>query len=118
MGDYGVMIFADQRYARQDKRSKIPDWIRNFIEPGHLVMATDVAVDTTRNFLLRMSQPFKAQTGIGASVMSPSALAALQEREAAMAAELRNEAHELLPPVGVETAEEAKKRKQSLEKTE
>ena len=25
-GDYGVMIFADQRYARSDKRSKIPDW--------------------------------------------------------------------------------------------
>jgi Rad3-related DNA helicase len=24
--DYGVMVFADQRYARSDKRSKIPDW--------------------------------------------------------------------------------------------
>merc|ERR1719277_2441638 len=56
--DYGVMIFADQRYARQDKRSKIPDWIQAFIEPQHIVMATDVAVDTTRNFLLRMSQPY------------------------------------------------------------
>merc|ERR1719229_986021 len=48
--DYGVMIFADQRYARKDKRSKIPDWIRAYIEPGHLVMATDTAVHATRNF--------------------------------------------------------------------
>merc|ERR1712187_718353 len=115
--DYGVMIFADQRYARQDKRSKIPDWIGSFIEPGHLVMATDVAVDTTRNFLLRMSQPFKARTGIGASVMSPADLADLQEREAAVAAELKTEAHEL-PPMEVESAEDEKKRKQSLEETD
>merc|ERR1711933_602641 len=91
--------------------------IGSFIEPGHLVMATDVAVDTTRNFLLRMSQPFKAQTGIGASVMSPADLADLQEREAALAAELQKEARELAP-MEVELAEEEKKRKQSLEETE
>nr|QDO16362.1 general transcription and DNA repair factor IIH helicase subunit XPD [Lingulodinium polyedra] len=84
--DYGVMILADQRYARQDKRSKIPDWIKAFMEPGHLVMATDVAVETARNFLLRMSQPHVEQSGLGASVLSPAALEEFREHEAAAAA--------------------------------
>ena len=26
--DYGIMILADQRYARADKRQKLPGWIR------------------------------------------------------------------------------------------
>jgi hypothetical protein len=25
--DYGVMIFADQRYERADKRRKMPQWV-------------------------------------------------------------------------------------------
>jgi len=79
--DYGVMIFADQRYARQDKRSKIPEWIRSFIEPGHFIMASDVAVQIARSFLLRMSQPYEERRGIGASVLSPSDLQELQKRE-------------------------------------
>merc|ERR1712045_400407 len=57
--DYGVMIFADQRYSRQDKRTKIPEWIQCFIEPGHTLMATDLAVNVARNFLLQMSQAHK-----------------------------------------------------------
>ncbi|CAL1144223.1 unnamed protein product [Cladocopium goreaui] len=72
--DYGVMIFADQRYARSDKRSKIPDWIRHFLEPGHVFMATDLAVEAAGNFLLQMSQPYEEKKGIGASVLTPEAL--------------------------------------------
>lgn len=79
--DYGVMIFADQRYARNDKRSKIPDWIRAFLEPGHIVMATDVAVHAARSFLLQMSQPYEEVKGPGASVLTPEALEELQARE-------------------------------------
>ncbi|CAK9004531.1 unnamed protein product [Durusdinium trenchii] len=76
--DYGVMIFADQRYARSDKRSKIPDWIRHFLEPGHVFMASDLAVEAAGNFLLQMSQPFEEKTGVGASVLTPQALQELQ----------------------------------------
>eukprot|EP00913_Durusdinium_trenchii_P003250 g3006.t1 len=86
--DYGVMIFADQRYARSDKRSKIPDWIRHFLEPGHVFMASDLAVEAAGNFLLQMSQPFEPRTldrvnheektGVGASVLTPQALQELQ----------------------------------------
>jgi len=81
--DYGVMIFADQRYARQDKRNKIPDWIRNFMEPGHTMLASDVAVSAARSFLLKMSQPFEEKIGsAGASLLTPEALQKLREQEA------------------------------------
>ncbi len=26
--DYGIMVFADKRFARQDKRGKLPKWIQ------------------------------------------------------------------------------------------
>merc|ERR1712083_624360 len=80
--DYGVMIFADQRYARQDKRSKIPDWIQSELEPGHVVMATDACVRAAKTFLLRMSQPYEIRRSWGAPVMTPEELSELQAREA------------------------------------
>jgi len=79
--DYGVMMFADQRYARADKRSKIPDWIQAYLEPGHIAMATDVAVQVARRFLLQMSQPHSALTGAGASVWTKAALLDVIGRE-------------------------------------
>eukprot|EP00928_Gymnodinium_smaydae_P016850 TRINITY_DN1637_c0_g1_i1.p1 TRINITY_DN1637_c0_g1~~TRINITY_DN1637_c0_g1_i1.p1 ORF type:complete len:843 (-),score=173.83 TRINITY_DN1637_c0_g1_i1:47-2575(-) len=79
--DYGIMIFADQRFAKQDKRSKIPDWIRFMLEPGHVSMSSDVSVQTARTFLLKMSQPHNELRGVGASVLSPAELKELQARE-------------------------------------
>jgi len=80
--DYGVMVFADQRYARADKRSKIPEWIQAFLEPAHIVMATDSAVDVARRFLLEMSQPFTEKQSTGnVSVLTKAALLDLIERE-------------------------------------
>jgi len=35
------MIFADKRYARADKKDKLPLWIRNQIEAGRI----DISVD-------------------------------------------------------------------------
>jgi len=79
--DYGVMIFADQRYARQDKRSKIPEWIRNYLDPAHIVMASDVAIQASHSFLLGMAQPYEEPKGISGSVLTPEALEELQQRE-------------------------------------
>ena len=38
------MIFADMRYARQDKRSKLPPWIQKYLEASNLNLTTDAAV--------------------------------------------------------------------------
>jgi len=80
--DYGVMVFADQRYARQDKRNKIPDWIRNFLDNGHVLLSTDIAVEAAKSFLLQMSQPYEEQLGhAGASLLTPAALEELRLQE-------------------------------------
>lgn len=55
--DYGLMIFADSRYNRHDKRSKLPKWILQFLREEHLNLSTDMALHHVRNFLRLMGQP-------------------------------------------------------------
>ncbi|CAB9525319.1 transcription factor complex helicase XPD subunit [Seminavis robusta] len=55
--DYGLMIFADSRYSRHDKRSKLPKWILNFLSDGYLNLSTDMAMQHVRHFLRLMGQP-------------------------------------------------------------
>jgi len=56
--DYGIMVFADFRYARTDKRNKLPEWISKFIVPSLLNLTIDMAIASAREFLLASSQPF------------------------------------------------------------
>lgn len=44
--DYGLMIFADARYSRADKRSKLPPWILKHLDLAHLALNTDTAVSS------------------------------------------------------------------------
>ncbi|KAJ7531329.1 hypothetical protein O6H91_14G040900 [Diphasiastrum complanatum] len=56
--DYGMMIFADKRYNRYDKRSKLPGWILSHLREAHLNLSTDMALHIAREFLRRMAQPY------------------------------------------------------------
>ncbi|KAJ1696050.1 hypothetical protein LUZ63_004562 [Rhynchospora breviuscula] len=62
--DYGMMIFADKRYSRHDKRSKLPGWILSNLHEVHLNLSTDMALHIAREFLRRMAQPYD-KTGCG-----------------------------------------------------
>ena len=42
--DYGIMIFADKRYAAADKRGKLPPWILQFLPDAHLSLSSELAV--------------------------------------------------------------------------
>lgn len=55
--DYGMMIFADKRYTRHDKRSKLPGWILSHLRDAHLNLSTDMALHIVREFLRKMAQP-------------------------------------------------------------
>lgn len=56
--DYGVVVLADNRFNRQDKRSKFPPWITQFInETTCLNLSADVAVEQVRSFLRELGQP-------------------------------------------------------------
>lgn len=56
--DYGMMIFADKRYNRHDKRSKLPGWILAHLKDAHLNLSTDMSLHIAREFLRRMAQPY------------------------------------------------------------
>ncbi|XP_074320771.1 general transcription and DNA repair factor IIH helicase subunit XPD [Silene latifolia] len=62
--DYGMMIFADKRYSRHDKRSKLPAWILSHLRDAHLNLSTDMALHIAREFLRKMAQPYD-KTGPG-----------------------------------------------------
>ncbi|KAK9667776.1 hypothetical protein RND81_13G010500 [Saponaria officinalis] len=62
--DYGMMIFADKRYCRHDKRSKLPAWILSHLRDAHLNLSTDMALHIAREFLRKMAQPYD-KTGPG-----------------------------------------------------
>ncbi|KAI3975759.1 hypothetical protein MKX01_023185 [Papaver californicum] len=56
--DYGMMIFADKRYSRHDKRSKLPGWILSHLREAHLNLSTDMALHIAREFLRKMTLPY------------------------------------------------------------
>lgn len=55
--DYGIVILADKRFNRPDKRAKFPPWITSFIRTSSLNLSTDVAVEQIKVFLKIMGQP-------------------------------------------------------------
>ncbi|KAL7521017.1 hypothetical protein ACHAWX_005712 [Stephanocyclus meneghinianus] len=55
--DYGLMIFADSRYNRHDKRTKLPKWILQFLGDAQLNLSTDTAIAQVKQFLRIMAQP-------------------------------------------------------------
>ncbi len=59
--DYGLMIFADSRYNRYDKRTKLPKWILDCMGTNHLDLSTGDAMDKVRRFLKEMAQPMDSQ---------------------------------------------------------
>lgn len=55
--DYGIVIFADKRFARAKLRSKLPKWIAQFLTRECLDLDVGSTMVETRTFLLEMAQP-------------------------------------------------------------
>ena len=55
--DYGLVVFADKRYAKADKREKLPRWIQQFMGDGCLNLSTELALHRAKAFLREMAQP-------------------------------------------------------------
>uniref|UniRef100_A0A3B3Z6K7 General transcription and DNA repair factor IIH helicase subunit XPD n=1 Tax=Periophthalmus magnuspinnatus TaxID=409849 RepID=A0A3B3Z6K7_9GOBI len=68
--DYGLMIFADKRYARADKRGKLPRWIQEHISEGSLNLTVDETVQLAKHFLRQMAQPFRQEDQLGLSLLT------------------------------------------------
>ncbi|KII88515.1 hypothetical protein PLICRDRAFT_176097 [Plicaturopsis crispa FD-325 SS-3] len=63
--DWGLMVFADKRFARADKRAKLPRWINQYITEAASNLSTDMALTLSKLFMRKISQnPNENQTGI------------------------------------------------------
>ena len=67
-----VCVCADSHHPRlwQDKRSKLPAWIRQYTMESHVSLSTDMAVSAAKEFLAKMSKPDSIQTQVGTVLLS------------------------------------------------
>ena len=68
--DYGLMIFADLRYTKSDKRKKLPQWLKTYLKSEYINLSTDVAVEIAGLFVKKMAQPHSQKDEIGKSLLS------------------------------------------------
>lgn len=74
------MIFADKRFSRQDKRSRLPKWIQEHLTDNYCNLSTEEAMQTARRWLRQMAQPFSREDQLGISLLTLEQLQTL-ERE-------------------------------------
>ncbi|KAM7345142.1 general transcription and DNA repair factor IIH helicase subunit Xpd isoform 1-T1 [Cochliomyia hominivorax] len=72
--DYGIMIFADKRFARQDKRSRLPKWIQEHLVDSFCNLSTEESMQLSRRWLRRMAQPFTREDQLGISLLTKEQL--------------------------------------------
>lgn len=68
--DYGIMIFADKRFTRQDKRGKLPRWIQEYLTDSNVNLSTEEGMQIAKIWLRQMAQPFTREDQIGLSLLT------------------------------------------------
>ncbi|KAK6180727.1 hypothetical protein SNE40_008725 [Patella caerulea] len=68
--DYGIMVFADKRFARADKRGKLPRWIQEHLTDNLCNLSTDESLQVSKKFLRLMAQPFSREDQLGLSLLT------------------------------------------------
>lgn len=83
--DYGIMVLADQRYSRADKRDKLPKWVRDTLQECDQSLSSDEVLVIAKQFLREMAQPLDQKAQLGQSLWSLEHLQAHKEKMAAIA---------------------------------
>ena len=68
--DYGLMVLADRRYSRTDKRSKLPRWISSEIKEACANLSSEMAIEIARKYFREMGQPFDLNAQLGHSLLT------------------------------------------------
>ncbi|XP_066155132.1 general transcription and DNA repair factor IIH helicase subunit XPD [Euwallacea fornicatus] len=79
--DYGIMIFADKRFARIDKRSKLPKWIQEHLKDSLCNLSTEEAVQIAKRWLRQMAQPFTREDQLGVSLLTLEQLQTMEQKK-------------------------------------
>jgi DNA excision repair protein ERCC-2 len=78
--DYGIMCFADKRFAKADKRQKLPKWIRDYLFDGDCNLSIEEAVSKCKRWLKQMAQPLTHKEQLGISLLNEELLEALRKK--------------------------------------
>lgn len=81
--DYGIVLLADARFARHDKRSKLPGWVQQFLAQSHLDLSADAALGIMRAWLKQMAQPIDDRDLRQMLIDGPKLARLLRDRDAA-----------------------------------
>ncbi|KAG6897571.1 DNA-dependent ATPase of the nucleotide excision repair factor 4 complex [Termitomyces sp. T32_za158] len=93
--DWGLMVFADKRFARADKRAKLPRWINQYITETASNLSTDMALTLSKLFMRSISQnPNENQTGISLWTLEDIAKAQAKQKALAQVQESNNDEDE------------------------
>jgi len=79
--DYGIMILADKRFGRQDKRGKLPKWIQEHLKDSMINLSTEEAVQISKKWLRVMAQPFTREDQLGVSLLTMEQLETKEMQE-------------------------------------
>lgn len=85
--DYGIMIFADKRFSRQDKRTRLPKWIQEHLSDSYCNLSTEEGMQIARRWLRQMAQPFTREDQLGVSLLTLAQLEAIERAKAEKAAQ-------------------------------
>ncbi|CAH1134222.1 unnamed protein product [Ceutorhynchus assimilis] len=86
--DYGIMVFADKRFSRADKRSKLPKWIQEHLKDSLCNLSTEEGVQIAKRWLRQMAQPFTREDQLGVSLLTLEQLQNMEEKK------LQEQAHQ------------------------
>lgn len=75
------MIFADKRFSRQDKRSKLPKWIQEHLTDNYCNLSTEESMQIARRWLRQMAQPFTREDQLGVSLLTIQQLQAMEKEK-------------------------------------
>ncbi|KAK2161713.1 hypothetical protein LSH36_111g05059 [Paralvinella palmiformis] len=68
--DYGILVFADKRFGRADKRQKLPRWIQEHLKESACNLSTEESVQMAKRWLRLMAQPFTREDQLGLSLLT------------------------------------------------
>jgi DNA excision repair protein ERCC-2 len=77
--DYGIMCFADKRYAKADKRTKLPKWIRDYLYDSDCNLSIEEGIQKAKRWFKQMAQPLTHKEQLGISLLDEALLEKLSK---------------------------------------
>lgn len=88
--DYGMMLLVDRRFAMNDKRKKLPQWVQECLKEN-VNISVEAAVSVARTFFVQMAQPWDREKDLGTTLLDFASLVRAGHGEAQPPSILRAE---------------------------